>query len=69
MCSLAKKNEICLGDRIIDHCKLPMRKAGFKTVKGFEHKVEVRKILLQKNTKPTLGATAKMQTKSSKRVA
>lgn len=53
MCSLAGNNEIYIGGRIIDYCKLPMKRVGFRGVKGFEHKVEVRKILIQKKTKPT----------------
>jgi class 3 adenylate cyclase len=45
MCSLAGKGEICVGDRIIEFCELPMKSAGFRAIKGFDYKVEVRKIL------------------------
>jgi class 3 adenylate cyclase len=44
MCSLAEPDEICIGDRIIEHCRLPTKAAGFQAVKGFDLKVEVRKI-------------------------
>jgi class 3 adenylate cyclase len=69
MCSFAQKNEICIGGRIIENCKLPMKRVGFKEVKGFEHDVDVRKIVLQKKTTATSGAAVKMQTQPSKGVA
>jgi class 3 adenylate cyclase len=69
MCSLAGKNQITIGGRIIDHCKLPMTPPGFKKVKGFEHPVEVRKISLHKKPRLRSRPAAKMQPKSSKGVA
>jgi adenylate cyclase len=45
ICSLAQKNEIRIGGRIIDYCKLPMSSSHFMNVKGFEHDVEIRKVV------------------------
>lgn len=66
MCSLAGENEICIGDRIIDHCKLTMNRVGFKAVKGFEYRVEVRKVVLPKESKRVVGESEVIASKSFK---
>jgi len=48
LCSLAPANQVLIGGEVIEHCSHETVRIGFQTIKGFDHKVEVRKILIPK---------------------
>jgi adenylate cyclase len=46
LCSEAKAGQILIGGGIIEHCDWSTRKVGFKQIKGFDHEVEVRSLMI-----------------------
>jgi class 3 adenylate cyclase/CheY-like chemotaxis protein len=51
LCAEARPNEILIGGEAIDYCQSPMTKLGFRTIKGFDHEVEVQ--IVQKKKEKT----------------
>lgn len=45
LCSEARPGEILIGGSIIEHCCFKTKKIGFRSIKGFDHDVELRKII------------------------
>lgn len=50
LCSEARPGEILVGGEIIGHCQYKTQPIGFRSIKGFDYEVEVRRILV-----PTTG--------------
>lgn len=48
LCSEANPNEIVIGGEIIEYCPFKTKKIGFREIKGFDHKVELRKVIIPK---------------------
>ncbi len=48
LCSEAKAGELLIGGDIIEYCHCQTRKIGFQTIKGFDHQVELRKVVIPK---------------------
>lgn len=48
LCSKAKKDEIIIGDTIIEYCPYETVKKGFCRIKHFPHEIELRKIIIPK---------------------
>jgi class 3 adenylate cyclase/CheY-like chemotaxis protein len=48
LCGDAPAGGILIGGSAINHCRYPMRRMGFAEIKGFDHLIEVRRILLGK---------------------
>jgi DNA-binding response OmpR family regulator len=46
LCSVAKKGEIIIGDSIIEHCRYDVDDRRFCKSKGFDHKIEVGKLII-----------------------
>jgi class 3 adenylate cyclase/FixJ family two-component response regulator len=46
LCSEAKAGEIRIGGGIIEHCFFATNKVSFKRIKGFDHKVEIRSVVI-----------------------
>ena len=44
LCSEAKANEILIGGKIIEYCLHSKNPIGFRTIKGFDHEVELMSI-------------------------
>jgi class 3 adenylate cyclase len=48
LCSLAPTNQVLIGGEVIEHCVKKTTRVGFRKIRGFDHKVEVRKIRIPK---------------------
>ena len=48
LCSEAKGGELLIGGDIIEYCYYQTRKIGFQTIKGFDHQVELLKVIIPK---------------------
>jgi adenylate cyclase len=46
LCSKADKDEIIIGDTIIGYCPYETQKKGLWDIKGFEYKIEIRKVVI-----------------------
>jgi class 3 adenylate cyclase len=44
LCSEAKNGQVLIGGDVIKYCTFATRRIGFKSVKGFDHKVEIRAV-------------------------
>lgn len=47
LCSKAKHDELLIGGEIVSSCEHKSRFMGFQKIKGFPHKIEVRKIIIE----------------------
>ncbi|PKP27227.1 MAG: hypothetical protein CVU06_02910 [Bacteroidetes bacterium HGW-Bacteroidetes-22] len=48
LCSEAGENEVLIGGEAIEYCEYKTIKRGFRLIKGFDHEVELRSVLLSK---------------------
>jgi len=48
LCSEARSGELLVGGGIIEHCMHNTRRIGFRTIKGFDHEIEIRKVVIPK---------------------
>jgi class 3 adenylate cyclase len=48
LCAEAPGNSVLIGGEAIDHCRFKANRIGFRAVKGFDHRVELQRILIPK---------------------
>jgi adenylate cyclase len=48
LCSRAKRDEIIIGGRIINYCNYASEVIGPARIKGFDHKIELRRVIIPK---------------------
>jgi class 3 adenylate cyclase len=48
LCSLAKEGQILIGGEAIEYCDFRTIEVGFQSIKGFDHKVELKRVILTK---------------------
>lgn len=48
LCSEARAGEVLIGGEAIEHCLFKSKKIGFRTIKGFDHEVELRSVVIPK---------------------
>lgn len=48
LCSEARANEVLIGGEAIEFCPFRTKKIGFRSIKGFDHDVELRSVIIPK---------------------
>ena len=48
LCSMARSGEVLIGGELIEYCKYRSKKVGFQAIKGFDHDIEVKRLLIPK---------------------
>jgi adenylate cyclase len=56
LCSDARSGEVLAGGSLLQNCDTPSRPAGFRTVKGFDYEIEVRRLSVKEATQESAAA-------------